>query len=56
MPVNRAGGKWATLVLIVGGSELENKECALDKKGIWGLQPFVIRKIVEAKQQMIIDT
>lgn len=35
---------------MVGGSDCENKECALGKKGLWGLQPFIIRKIVAAKQ------
>ena len=38
------------LVLTLGSSECENKECALGKKGLWGLQPFVIKKIVAAKQ------
>ena len=37
------------LVLTLGRSECENKECAWDKKGQWGVQTFVLSKIVAAK-------
>ena len=45
-----AGGEWGTLALTAGGSDRESKGRVLSRKGLWGLQPFGIRKIVAAKQ------